>query len=59
MTRFLSLTPDQTAQILQQAQTGSQSIANSATPVVGGNTFVFFAAFDGTDNAAMAEGRYE
>ncbi len=42
-------TPLTTAQI-QTAQSQAQSIANSATTVIGSNKFVFFAAFDGTNN---------
>lgn len=38
-----------TAQVAQ-AQVQAQAIASSGSAVVGGNQFVFFAAFDGTDN---------
>jgi hypothetical protein len=40
----------QTQQVLQQAQAAAQAIANSATTSVASNQFIFFAAFDGTDN---------
>src|SRR5579885_117640 len=36
---------------LGNAQTLASNIASSASPAIGSNTFVFFAAFDGTDNA--------
>lgn len=41
-----TLTPEQISLALQQAQ----NIANTAAPVVQPNQFVFFAAFDGTNN---------
>lgn len=41
-----SLTPEQ----IQQAQQNAQTIANSATKTISSNQFVFFAAFDGTNN---------
>jgi len=48
MTTTVSLTAQQTDQVLQQAQLAAQAIANSATTLVGSKQFVFFAAFDGT-----------
>lgn len=51
MTSTVSRTPQQTQQVLEQAQAAALAIANSATTSIGPNQFVFFAAFDGTDNA--------
>lgn len=36
---------------IQQAQQQSQAIAGAATQTIGSNQFVFFAAFDGTNNS--------
>lgn len=35
---------------VQPAQSQAQTVANSATTVIGSDRFVFFAAFDGTNN---------
>lgn len=39
-----------TAAQVQAAQTQATAIANSANIAIGSNKFVFFAAFDGTNN---------
>ena len=42
-------TPLTTTQV-QAAQSQAQTVANSTTTVIGSNKFVFFAAFDGSNN---------
>ena len=46
----MTYTTQLTAAQVQTAQYQAQSIADSATTVIGSNKFVFFAAFDGTNN---------
>ena len=46
----MTYTTQMTAAQIQAAQAQAQSIANSATTAVSNKTFVFVAAFDGTNN---------